>query len=398
MLTSEHGIAGANGYPDELTPSRHGRYLDYAERMLVIYANGVGRMRKELHYEVARIFDDEPDCSPRRIAAFCKLLDDLSEFDTDRFGKAADLRKRIFRIAADKHPLVTTKVGLMENEEQGVKGAIADRLGKLWPELEAELFSDVTEYNRLKIFKGCPSPREVLSRYNVGQWQVMLYRATRLKVRASQDLKVIMTHAKLARLMHRIEREPGTDAYVFHFDGPASLLRETRKYGVSMATFLPALLSCRDWEMEATIRMNRGGWKKTLLLNDKKKLQGYLPEPEEFDSSVEAGLWKKWGGQTRDGWTLSRESEILCNNQKVFIPDFRLKHEDGRTVLLEIVGFWTEQYLADKLATLDLFKEQRILLAVTEEIAEKLPPGHNKIMTFKSAVKLEPLLELLKSC
>jgi len=35
--------------------------------------------------------------------------------------------------------------------------------------------------------------------------------------------------------------------YLFRFDGPASVLRKTRRYGVAMAKFLPALIDFRGW-------------------------------------------------------------------------------------------------------------------------------------------------------
>ena len=51
-------------------------------------------------------------------------------------------------------------------------------------------------------------------------------------------------------------------------------------------------------------------------------------------------------GPTRDGWQLIREGEILHEGQKTFVPDFTFRHEDGTQVFLEIVGFWTPEYLA----------------------------------------------------
>ena len=58
------------------------------------------------------------------------------------------------------------------------------------------------------------------------------------------------------------------------------------------------------------------------------------------------------GAEARDGWTLVREGEVLHEGQKVFVPDFVFRHDDGRVVLMEIIGFWTPEYLEAKAATL----------------------------------------------
>ena len=41
----------------------------------------------------------------------------------------------------------------------------------------------------------------------------------------------------------------------------------------------------------------------------------------------------------------SAKAKFLHRGQKVFVPDFVFRHSDGRTVLIEIVGFWTPEYL-----------------------------------------------------
>ena len=39
-----------------------------------------------------------------------------------------------------------------------------------------------------------------------------------------------------------------------YVDGPASLFKQTRKYGLQMAMFLPALLRVSRWAMEAVLQ------------------------------------------------------------------------------------------------------------------------------------------------
>ncbi|MCK5055395.1 MAG: DUF790 family protein, partial [Candidatus Aminicenantes bacterium] len=104
---------------------------------------------------------------------------------------------------------------------------------------------------------------------------------------------------------------------------------------------------------------------------------------------------EKWGEEKRNGWSLVREGEMLHRGQKVFFPDFLLQHEDGRKVHFEIVAFWTPEYLRDKVATLETFRDENILLAVSEAVAEKLPQLPGKVVRFKSALLLKDVLDRL---
>ena len=109
MLTNEHAIIeyrAGEAIPDRLTQNVHRHYVDYAERMLAIYREGLGRQRRWLHRDVEAVFANEPVCPIRRIQAFSKLLDDASTFQSDPSGESAKLRLDIFSRAARLHPLV----------------------------------------------------------------------------------------------------------------------------------------------------------------------------------------------------------------------------------------------------------------------------------------------------
>ena len=398
MLTRELAIAEYDYerrrvLPDRLTRNLHQQYLGYAERMLRVYRAGIGRTRRELHQAVWGIFAREPDCPPRRIEAFCKLLDDAGTYEHDRKGHAAALRREVFRLAAPQHPLVRRSDRLFGHAEADVKAAIAARLGRTWDQIDRELFADVIEFHRLARFDGYPDGAALLARYNVAQVQAALFDAVSTTVWAGEDFKTILRYAKLARLMHTIAATaPGR--YCLRLDGPASVLRQTRRYGAAMARFLPALIACRGWRMRAEIRTRRGP-PLVLDLAAEDGLTSHLPPPEEFDSRVEETFARRWGPEKRHGWTLVREGEILHRGQKVFVPDFLLRHDDGRTALLEIVGFWTPEYLAAKLETLQAFRDRRILLAVAEPAARRLPELPPDAIPFKTSLPIQPILDRL---
>ena len=398
MLTSEHAIVEfdrGRAIPDRLVTGKHRHYPQYAQRVLAIYRNGIGRQRRQLHRQVEAVFSEEPDCPIRRIQAFCKLLDDKSGYQTDPRGQAAQLRLKVFSLAARLHPLVAIPDRLFEHAEAESKAAIAEEVGMPWPDIEAGLYADVMAFQRLESFEGYPHGPALLSRYNVAQLQACLYRAESMTVEATADFKTILRYAKLARLLHEI-RPMGPFRYRITFSGPASILRETRSYGVNFARFLPALLACKGWTLSAIIQTP---WKTKakLELSDRDGFKSHLPPAEEFDSTVEEAFAAKFGPE-RDGWRLIREGEVLHQGQSAFVPDFVFRHQDGTQVLLEIVGFWTPEYLAGKRQTLRQFREHHILIALPERsVREDAAVGENVIL-YKTALKLQPVLDTLERC
>jgi predicted nuclease of restriction endonuclease-like RecB superfamily len=396
MLTSDQSIVeykAGRAIADRLTQSTHRHYLNYAESMLAIYRNGEGRQRRQLHHQIESLFADEPDCPVRRIQAFCKLLDDRSIYRGDLEGKASKLRLKVFTAAARFHPLVEQPDRLFEYEQTKIKTQLADELGLPWSEIEQGLYSDVMTYQVLERFEGYPNASALLSRYNVAQLQACLYRAERMTILATDDFKTIIRYAKLAQLLHDIVRL-SPSKYRIVFSGPASMLRQTRRYGVNFAKFLPALLACKGWWMTALLKTPWNTPAK-LCLSDRDGFTSHLPPPDQFDSGLEESLAKKFGPE-RDGWKLIREGEILHNHQKTFVPDFTFCHEDGTQVLLEIVGFWTPEYLAHRRETLKQFRDHRILIALPEKsLREGAHIGKN-MLVYKTTVKLKSLIEILE--
>ncbi len=406
MLTRELAIAEYDSgqiIPDRLTQNRHGHYVALVDEVLGIYRNGIGRTRRDLHRSVHAVFADELACPVRRIDAFCKLLDEKSSFDRDRKMSAAKLRQQVFRLAGAHHPLVQHADQLFESSEAKIKHEIANQLGKSWTEIERELFADVIEFHRLVEFDGYENGATFLARYNVAQCQAVLYDAISMTVWANADFKTILRYAKLARLMHTIERR-SDGSYVFRFDGPSSVIRQSRRYGVAFAKFLPALLTCREWKMQARIQHRRSSWQNYFRLSPADGLKSNLPDPGLFDSALEENFASRWGEDPRDGWTIIREGEVLHVEQTAFVPDFVFRHESGLRVLLEIVGFWTPEYLSAKLEKLNRFRDHNILVAVSDQIEwpelesslDSAPSECVDTIRYKSSIRINDVLERLQ--
>lgn len=362
MIRSEHSIVeydfGAKTVtPDRLTRQRDHAYIAAIDACLNEYRSGIGRTRQSLHRRVDKHLSATPGCPPRRISAFCKLLDDQSDFTVDA-GSIVSMRKKIVQFGASRHPLVWTREGIFEHDLETARREFAESIGKTWEQIESMMFADVIELHPLRAFDPVVSAIELLSAYNLSQTQAALYRATEVRVDAWSDFKTIIRHAKLARLMHRIEPLDATaDAppgYRFQFDGPGSTIRETTRYGIGFAKLLGKLVTCQRWRMVARVLGPRQQPMR-LIVSPRDGLRSTLVPDDSYDSQLEEDVDEQWRSSPVDGWAMDRESELLHIGQTVFTPDFVLRHRSGKVIHIEVVGYWTKEYLDEKVRRMQQF-------------------------------------------
>ncbi|MFC6619666.1 DUF790 family protein [Deinococcus radiophilus] len=83
----------------------------------------------------------------------------------------------------------------------------------------------------------------------------------------------------------------------------------------------------------------------------------------------------------------------------VILPDFRLEHPDGRSVLVEIVGYWRPEYLRKKFELLRKSGREDVIICVSERLnLEKAGVKHSdfegRIVWFKGVLKPQEVVEL----
>jgi predicted nuclease of restriction endonuclease-like RecB superfamily len=280
----------------------------------------------------------------------------------------------------------------------------------------ALLYADYPEFHRLAAFPPDYTADALRADYDLAQAQALLYSATRVTVEARRDFKHILRYARLARLLHRIERIQGEAgrqparrrrgrsasspeagrAYRFVLDGPNSVLRRTRAYGVDFARFLAALVRLGDWRLRAEIELRRGWRPFTFSLGSAEGLGAGATAPAEFDSSLEEAIARKFGRE-RNGWRVVREGAVLDVRGGVLVPDFVFRHRDGTEVVLEIVGYWTPEYLTDKLGKLSGVRGVNLLVAVPRRLAVRAGSLPGSVLPFKRRLLLRDLLPRLEA-
>lgn len=360
--------------------------LPHLARAIAVYRSRIGdRLGRVRDAARAALEGLRPD----RVEAVVKLLDDAATYEWPRGAQQAGRRLGIFEAAARRHPV------LDHAEARSCLRAVLGTVPERSDDVVALLYADYPEFHRLAAFPADSSAEGLQADYDLAQAQALLYDAVKIEVEAHADFKHVVQYAHLSRLLHRIERVPG-GRYRLIFDGPNSLLRRTHAYGIDFAKFLAALVQARDWRMTAEIILRKRWRPATFRLTSSDGLRSSVPAPRLFDSSLEESFARKFGA-ARNGWHLHREALLLAAGKALLVPDFVFRHEDGTEIALEIVGYWTPEYLAEKFRKLAQARGGHLLVAVRRSWAlasASLPAG---AFPFKTSILLQDLLPRLEA-
>ena len=377
---------GAQIYPRFLRPEQ----CVWAERVLATIREHQHRTRGELQAALRALEGDSPDY--RIVRGFAHLALNAAEF-TLATGELEPetLRRDVFTLAAERG-------GYGETQAREVLEAIAPRYQLEAETLREALYADLPENHLLTALPDF-APEQLVDRYNLAQAQGLLYSALCLRLTAHRNVpgeyRRLFQHLKFHGLMYAVEGNLD-DGYQIYVDGPASLFKQTRKYGLQMAIFLPALLRVSRWEMEAVLR--RDDRDISYRLDSQSPLKPLTAAPPAYDSLLEEHFARRWE-KLDTPWTLEREVEIVDLKGTVFVPDFALRHPDGRVAHVEIMGFWHPDYLRRKLDKLRRAAMPDLIVAVSERLnvgADDFRDVPGPVLFFKGKLEPRAVLECLE--
>jgi len=266
----------------------------------------------------------------------------------------------------------------------------AASLGQTSQDVEQALFADVPGAREVGGPAEAPSPTDMVERYNLALLQGLLATAEHLTVYVSSHVRAVARFAKLQRLICVFSDEDG-EARV-DISGPLSLFRFTLKYGRALARFVPALLSTPGWRLSARCCVDRlEGEPLPLLASDGDLVSRPHALPRAFDSSVERGLARDVA-KLGSSWTLRREASAIAWAGRTFYPDFVFERGDQR-VIVEVVGYYTADYLAEKLRALRDVRGHRVVVAIDEDLAcEDADIAADGVVRFRKRIDAAALL------
>lgn len=344
--------------------------LDLAKEIISLFQEGrkLGEIKEEAEY-LEKVYDY------KLVRGLLRLLTRLCEFEADSPIPPIEIRRKLF-----SHGPV------LDGEERDV--IIQNVKKELGVDPIRYIFSDLEEEKKIVRFKGI-STEDLIKWYNLSLLQTLLFKAYKLTVYVSSNWKEIIRRAKWLGLMYFAYENP----LRLEFLGSAVLVKLTEKYGRNLATLIPYIVSSKDWKIEAEIVLGKKIKRVYKLeLSNYNNIKEIELEEKRFDSTIEEKFYQDFLSIIK-GWKIIREPEPIVVEERLFIPDF-LVEKEGIRVYIEIVGFWTKEYVKEKLEKLKKVKEP-ILILLNEELGKEKFQGMNVIL-YRKKIDISQVYKWLK--
>ena len=365
--------------------------LGVARLLMQTFRDYVGRMKGELNEALEGL--EELGYDYRYVRGLSALLDRRCQLESRAATDPVKARKQVFKIAHEGALPITPEA------RQAVLHRAASGLGVTVEELEESLYGDLEDELILKGFRPV-DPEALVRQYNLSLTQTLLFYSTELTFTATGNWQRIFRQIKWLGLIYTIWRSDG--GYQVRVDGPTSLFKLNRRYGTSLAKLLPTIVQSGGWSVKAKILRRRGERRLLNLELDSQKHGGYMEAlgtlEEVYDSQVEQDFARRFRALDT-GWTLTREPEPIPVGRQVMIPDFGFQ-KGGLRVYMEVVGFWTPQYLEEKVKKLRLLGDVDMIVAADRDLAcQKLDRVGERlnVIYYQRRVPLRPVLAHLKA-
>ena len=266
-----------------------------------------------------------------------------------------------------------------------VLARVAAELGVAPRELDESLFADLPGEKLLGPASPV-SPEDLALRINLALVQGLLCHAARVKIDVEGQTRGLVRHAQLRGLICTVTEGGGMGGVTVTLSGPLALFRNTRLYGRALGEIVPMLAWCTRFHLRAECLLQ--GRRLTLQLRTGDPVfPGSAPRP--YDSRIEERFAREFR-KLALGWDIVREPEPINAAGTLIFPDFALqcRADPGRRWLLEIVGYWTPDYVARKLARYHSAQLFNLILCIDEQrnCASADLPAHARIVRFRRRV------------
>lgn len=293
-------------------------------------------------------------------------------------------RAAVFRAAAGGRP------------RSEVLGRVAADLELSATALETALFADVPSQRILLAPEHPVHAPSIALECNLAIAQAALKNSSKVELLVRGNARAVVRHAKLRGLICTVSRPPQHGHARLDISGPLALFHKTALYGRHLAELVPLLPWCASFELQAQCSLQ--GREARLTLTPADPIPPG-PEPRRYDSLLEERFARDFT-RTAPEWELLREPEPVPVDGTLIFPDFALIHRThpDRRWLLEIIGFWTPDYVEQKLRRLGRAGIQDLLLCIDASLncGDSNLPQDCPVIRFRKRIDARQVLSLIE--
>jgi uncharacterized protein len=276
-----------------------------------------------------------------------KILQDGSEFSSPPNDNMINDRETLFQLSSKllKNKENTNSYELYRNKVISECNSFSD---------PKTIYSDLPENDVLEKIKFNKNPLSLLYRYNCTLAQSLLLYSQQIQLNIdnpeAREMRGFFRYLKFFRLMASISSK-GRDSFKIEIDGPLSILENSQKYGLQLASFFPVVCFLKKWRLVAEIKLKNKLYKLSLSNEDNIKSHYTKPSsyiPEEFT------MFEKFFNEKSDNWKIVESKDFINQGkQNMIFPDFTFKNIDNNKIIhLELFHRWHYTQLCNRITYL----------------------------------------------
>ncbi|MBI5545597.1 MAG: DUF790 family protein [Deltaproteobacteria bacterium] len=234
-------------------------------------------------------------------------------------------------------------------DRDAILSETAARLGMAPDALADALHSDVPSERRVSLASAPADAHALALEANLAMAQGLLRAAGSLEIDVGGGSRAVVRQILLKRLLCTVR--PAAGGVRIEVSGPYALFRHTTLYGRALASIIPTLRGADRFVVRARLRAH--GRPKTVRIASGDPVFPPGAALRRYDSQLEERFARDLARAAKD-WDLVREPEPIAVDGTWVFPDFAIVHrsDPSRRWLLEVVGYWTPEYLESKLQRL----------------------------------------------
>lgn len=329
-----------------------------------------------------------------KLRAALQVLEQLLPEQPAREPAPREVRSHLFRAAVSA---TGPRQRLLEQvgQELGVEASL----------LEQALFADLADERRVGAVPGDLTPSRLALLVNQALVHGFLKRASSVRIQTWGAGHVLLRQARRLGLicvaLSSAAASPANAASsLLEISGPFVLFRKTELYGRALASLLPLAARAEHFELLAECSVAGRSTRCTLRITPADPIFA-AREPTAFDSRVATRFFRDFA-RLNTPFQLVLEPAPLALGGELVVPDFELLHaqQEGLRYRFELIGFWTPEYLQQRLAKLSAAGERRFVLCVDEArgCSDAGPPDDARLFRYKSRLNAEKLLAFIAGC